>query len=433
MLARSLFLRRIAVVTLLAATALPGHALASAKTIRDAIVETTQNEILESQRSTKASVEAMANAITGDGGLTASLLTINSERFREQITPAPVWELFKATAALPESIALTDQTVQSLMITRLREMQRIPYTAAEKPDYLIDTDSPDTVDQQKFDIFMRYFCDPQSRGGTLSSKTFELKQFRIPNGANYTQQTYSVGCGYASNSLPSRRSILTGTSSDTGVEARQIMSLPTRPEALFFEPVSFPTAIGNSAPNAASANLPSNINRIAPAAYLGAFAQSLQFLVGDAPAPDQVGANADFQPGDYGSFIKGQKEVAVKMLASYPFALLFAERTGTMGPQAAQSVALLLRTKIGEATQNPAILAQIDALKKRQSLSMAEYMNIVAYQLPTSPGYLTRVNELTPSQLKREMVWLTAVQTALNYQRNRWLEILAALEAVGRS
>lgn len=119
------------------------------------------------------------------------------------------------------------------------------------------------------------------------------------------------------------------------------------------------------------------------------------------------------------------------MMASYPFAIMFAERMGTMGPDAASATAALLRTKLSAATEDEAIFNVIRNIERRNTISQAEYMDIVMYQLPLSPGYYARINdELSPTELRREAVWLTAMQTALNYQRNRWLEILAALEAV---
>jgi hypothetical protein len=102
-----------------------------------------------------------------------------------------------------------------------------------------------------------------------------------------------------------------------------------------------------------------------------------------------------------------------------------------MGPNAAKSLAGFMTGKMGKGTEDPAVKAILANLKARQNVSLAEYMNIVMYQLPTSPGYSEYISSTTNTKkLIREEVWLTAMQTALNYQRNRWLEILATLEAV---
>jgi len=257
---------------------------------------------------------------------------------------------------------------------------------------------------------MRYFCDPQASTERLKDQKWRLSGVKNKGGTI----SYDLACGKIIASgdaakLSTRESIL-GPGNEKKPEGLQVIGLPLRPADLFFAPTTHPTTPGNNKDA-------SNTNKMADV-YYGAFAQSLQFLVG---RPEGLPS----------SDINTQAKISKQMLASYPFAMLFAERAGTMGPAAAQSIADLITDKLGSGTQDPVIVEHLENLRSRNSISMAEYMDIVAYQLMTSPGYYERISkELTPAQLRREEVWLTAMQTALNYQRNRWLEIQAALEAV---
>lgn len=331
----------------------------------------------------------------------------------------PLDEIMTTFMALPLSNATVDQITQDVMFNRQREMNRIKVD--NRADYIVDTSLTSNVDTQAFDIFMRYFCDPKARGGSMA----DVKVSKV--GVEYGDQVlnYELGCGYTNNTnIPSRRVFL-GQSADDGPEAAQIIGLPTRPEALFFEATTFPTNVtGGQQPTEAG---PSNSNRLAHV-YYAAFSQSLLFLLGE---PPKAASATGLAAGSTSGYIGTQSEVAKKMMASYPFALLFAERMGTMGTDAAQATAALLRTKLSAATEDETIFNVIRNIERRNTISQAEYMDVVMYQLPLSPGYYTRINEeLNQIELRREAVWLTAMQTALNYQRNRWLEILTALEAV---
>lgn len=328
----------------------------------------------------------------------------------------PLDEIITTFTALPLSNLAVDQIAQDVMFNRQRELNRIKIEG--RADYLIDTSLPASVDSQAFDIFMRYFCDPKARGG--SNADFKVTRVGVPYGDQVLN--YELGCGYTNNgSVPTRHSILGGAEADAGHEAAQVIGLPTRPDALFFEATTFPTKQEGQQNNDVS-----NTNRLAQV-YYAAFSQSLLFLLGEPPS----GAGGGSIAGSPGAYIANQAAVAKKMLASYPFALLFAERMGTMGPDAAQATADLLLSKLGSASEDINILNVVQNIERRNTISQAEYMDIVMYQLPLSPGYYSRINDqLTSEELRREAVWLTAMQTALNYQRNRWLEILAALEAV---
>jgi hypothetical protein len=126
-------------------------------------------------------------------------------------------------------------------------------------------------------------------------------------------------------------------------------------------------------------------------------------------------------------YVEAQGQIARKMLATYPFALMYAERIGTIP---ASTVGGLLATKVQATDTESLTYKRVNDLMNRHMISLAEYMDLVMYRIPMSPGYLQRVQSLSPSDLQREEVWLTAMQNVINYQRNRWMEILVALEAV---
>lgn len=356
----------------------------------------------------------------GIRGVQQALVEQESNSLKHHIRANPLDDVLTTFMALPLSNATVDQITQDVMFNRQREMNRIKIEGRD--DYIIDTSLPASIDTQAFDIFMRYFCDPKARSGTMS----ELKIDKVGVKFGDSVLNYELGCGYTSNnSIPSRRALLGPQLADAGPEAEQVIGLPTRPEALFFEPSTFPTNVsGQGAPTDAGA---SNSNRLAHI-YYAAFSQSLLFLLGEPPvAPTSSNVTA----GSASAYIANQAAVTRKMMASYPFAIMFAERMGTMGPDAAEATANLLRTKLSVATEDENIFNMIQNIERRNTISQAEYMDVVMYQLMLSPGYYARINdELNSSELRREVVWLTAMQTALNYQRNRWLEILTALEAI---
>lgn len=401
--------------TCLSMTLLSSAAFADPEIVR-AIGETTQEELDRLDDILKQSDSKIDSNFES---LKKGLVALEAKEQARQTKSAPIYELFTVLSKLPESIALTHEVAREVLSTRRLVLQKVE-RPDDRPDYLVDTSLESGVDAQSYDIFMRYFCNPEGRGGTLANVTSR----KVDRPYNGSLINYTLGCGRATGAaIPSRTSIL-GGDAHVGIEAAQIIDLPTRPEILIFGAGTFPTRFGD----VAAINAPiSNANR-ASQLYLGAFEQFLLSVAGS--PPDRPGSSARLA-GDPSGYLASQRDVTVKMLASYPFALLFAERTGTMGPDVIAHTVNMLKTSLSMGTQSKQIADQIASLSKRQTISMAEYMDIMAYQLPTSPGYYARINnDLTPEELKREAVWLTSIQTALNYQRNRWLEILAALEAV---
>jgi hypothetical protein len=390
---------------------LPRGAFAGSQEIIDEMHDAAEKDI----QADRLRTDAVAQDVDQE---TQKVLQVKTDIFKQEqkdeSESAEHTELLPAIDLLPKALAQQDTLINDLMITRYRELNRQPIptdsssaSTTYKPEYLVDTSLVTPVDVQAFDIFMRYFCDPNARGGLMKTM-----QFNLANVLYQQRKTnYTLGCGVVSGaSIQTRQSVL--GSGDTSDEAKQIIGLPLRPADLYFNPGTFPTTPGTTA----NGKKTTNTNPLAEV-YFAAFAQSLEFLVGEAPA-----ASND---------LNTQAAISRQMLASYPFAVLFAERAGSMDDVAPQALAGFMMGKLGKGTEDPAIVARLQNLQGRTNVSLAEYMDLIMYQLPLSPGYHAYIeNTRNTKKLIREEVWLTAMQTALNYQRNRWLEILATLEAV---
>lgn len=408
--------------------ALPGPAMAQE-------AELAQNRARDNL--SQMSTSLMQQLLVGEGGLkddvnngletvAKTILEVRAKEKADQTASAPIYNLMTAYNELPGAFATMDAVRRDIMLNRLRELNRVKMPSGDpRADYLVDSSLSASVNTQYFDIFMRYFCDPMARdndqGDSMEDKSFEITA-PDKNGRPFS---YRVGCGSSSTTaLPSRQSVLGKDAMNEGPEAEQIISLPVRPDVLFFNATTFPTVPSNN--KAPTEDGQTNVNRLANV-YYSAFAMAMRFLLGEPPAP--VAANS--LASDPGAFVAAKAQVARQTLATVPFTELFSAQIGTMGPTAAVATADMLQSKLGPAGEDAVILARIDNIRRRNSISVAEYMDVVAYQLLLSPGYYARINtQLNPTELRREAVWLTGLQTALNYQRNRWLEMLAALEAV---
>jgi hypothetical protein len=397
----------------------PSATFAGSSNMTDALEDATSKKAQLDQATAEKETDAVKE---GFRQLKNAMAEDMKQKQREELDTAAIHDgLVPAMNNLSTALTQDENVVKYLMNIRSYELNRIPLAAQPsstlddntivKTDYLADTSWDTPIDAQAFDIFMRYFCDPNARGGTM--KDFSSDQTNVNHGGTSTL-TYTLKCGEISTGDLTTRHKLLGSSDDTTPQAIQVLALPSRPADLFLEPRTFPTTLNSTA--VAGAAAPTNTNPMS-GVYYGAFAASLRFLVGSYP------------PGVGG--LGAQQDITRKMLASYPFAVLFAERSGSMGKDAVQALATHLSKEMNAGSStDPAVQAYMADLKGRQNISTAEYMNIVMYQLPTSPGYYTHISEeLSQSDLRREEVWLTALQTALGYQRNRWLEILATLEA----
>lgn len=389
--------------------ALPAPAFAGPETvllgkdIRDAtdkVIQDHEMQTTEIQKSIEENFKRMARS-----------QMMAAKRQMDENKESISYESLPAIATLPIGISTSDAILEELMKSRLGELNRIPLPD-EKAAYLLNTGWTAPVNLQQFDIFMRYFCDPDSNAGKIESTTWALTDIPADNSGT-RKLNYTLGCGYVKGDPIETRETLIGLDKNSE-EAKQLIGLPLRPGDLFFSLTSYPTL-----PSKYGGSAPSTETNRAAHVYYGAFFQSLQFLVGSAPGN--------------GGTVEGKAEITRQMLASLPFAILFSERVGTMGPEAAKALSNTLQLKLGPAANEESIAVRMRNIQRRQNISLAEYMDIMMYQVPMSPGYYTRISEeFTPAQLRREEVWLTAMQTALNYQRNRWLEILTSLEAVKR-
>ncbi|MDB5478502.1 MAG: hypothetical protein JWM96_997 [Alphaproteobacteria bacterium] len=410
----SRFLSSLCLFALLLAFSVPIQAFADQDVVK-ALQQTTDMRLQVLQQDKKELYIAYGLAFEG---LKKQIIAVNTARFADEVTPDPYVEVIKLSQMTPVGLAVSDGIAQYLMSTNMRQLNRVPVTNDVADLYVNGALNAD-VGIQAFHIYMRYFCDPQSRGGTMEDKEFVQKHVYYKGAM--LDNDITMGCGYVKNSdMPTRATYL-AAKANNGLEADQIIGLPTRADRLYFNAGTFPTTAKKEPTDAD----PTNTNRMAQV-YEAAFSQSMLLLLGDPPAAPQSNDLA----GDAGTYLENQKQVAVKAAATYPFALAFAEQTGTMGPDAAQAAAFLLRTKLAGATTNPDILAQINSLNQRNSISVAELSKIIDYQLVTSPGYFQRISTMRPSQLKREAVWLLARQTALRWEQKRWQEISTMLEAM---
>lgn len=375
-------------------------------------IKLTTNKTIEAN--TLKSKELLTTINESAEKTNALLSGLNADEFKRQDASNVDFNFLGSLRSVPGATAFSQQVAKDILNSRYNELNRIPLdidTATDgdmkRAEYLIDTTAQGgNIDTQTFDVFMRYFCDPLARNA-------EMKNFAYPITDLYrgkTKVSYTLGCGKVSggSDAETRQKIL--GSDDTSAEAKQLIGLPLQPAKLFFNPVTYPSKVSGDTKEV------SNTNRLAKV-YEGAFAQSLQFLIGSAPPA--------------GSSINTQAAIARRMLVSYPFAILFSERVGNLGSHAAVALGEVMKGRYDVATQDPVLLQRIADIQNRKKISMAEYMDIVMYQFPMSPGYYRYIStEENIYKLKREAVWLSAMQTALAYQRNRWLEILAALEAV---
>ncbi len=389
----------------------------SAQQISGAISMAVKEEIQSYEALNKGLVDGLDRAVED---IKANRILIeNAQRLRDAGV-APDDRLLKSLAAAAVGIAGTEIAVRDILQNRLNELNLVRSNTMEPlAPYLVDpTLGSLTTNAQIFEIFMRFFCDPRGRNGTLANVQIETTRYTLGCGAVLSGGGGTTAPAIDTNVL-SRDGLFGRT--PTGENARmrdQLVNLPLRPEAMFFHPETFP--VGQAAGH-------TNTNELAPV-YYGAFSQAMHFLVGPPPDVPNVAEMGD--PARQADYINTQAVIARQMMATYPFALLFGERVGMMGTEAAQQIAGVLLERLGNAASDPYLFQRVQEIEARSTISIAEYMDILMYRMPLSPGYLNYISSLTPAQARREEVWLTALQTAVNYQRNRWLEIQAALEAI---
>lgn len=375
----------------------------------------TRENFFGLQRAFDAAIETVKNA----------LIEQDRQRRADVANVAPIRGIMKSAAALPVSSAFDSQIRADLAKSSQNFFNRVPIAKnAPRAPYIVDSSKPSSVSAALFDIFMRFFCNPESMSGELKGKTFEIKS------VDYGGKTmsYNVGCGHADNaSVATRETVLGKDKAHEGIEAEQLIDLPVRVEDLFFSDTTFPVQPSDGKdPMASSAT---NVNRAADVIF-GAYMMALRFLLGEPPPANTMTNLAT----DKSAAIETKAKIARQALAAMPFNELFAAKIGTMsnnanGTSVVGVLADMLQANMGKATEDPLILARLQNLRKRQNISQAEYWSILMEML-ASPGYLDRLQNLNETQLSREMLWLQGLNIALNYQQNHWLEMDAALTAV---
>ncbi len=359
----------------------------------------------------KVNTEAISSAIKeGTDAAVSAINQATAEKIKAsqgEIGIVPNMDEQALRANSLSAFAASTITINDIMVTRTKQLNGVPVgndpTNIEK---LVNFSDTSPINAQQFSIYMRYFCDPESR-----SKTMTNSSFNVGNGG-------VLSCGDSNHTTAGSSRKKYGLN-DSSPEAREVINLPINPARLFLEPRTYPTADLTLATY--------NTNPMS-ALYYPAIIQSIEFLTGVPPQPPNK-ADLETQPGQ-AAYLETQAANTRKSLASYVFALLAGERVQSMGKDAATLLADQLEKNMPDlATQNVAMNQRILALRGQAGVSLAEYMKIIMFEVPTSHGYIEAINRMSADQLAREKIKLEGLQLAVNYQRNHWMEILAALEA----
>lgn len=333
---------------------------------------------------------------------------------------SPDMDMRSGLAARMGGIPAVEVFIQDLMATRTKQMNGVPIERTTNPNasivniQLVDTSSLKApIMDQQFSIFMRYFCDPLSAAGEMADVNIGL------TGSN------SVKCGNSDTNGANSRASYAASSSvsaeQTALAEREIINAPLDPYRLFFKVTTYPVA------RVADGTVyHTNVNPFA-SLFPAAIVQSIEFLTGGPPETVNKGdLQTDSQRTEY---LATQARNTRKSIATYVFSLLAGDRVQAMGSDMSMRLASLLERYMGEYSFEQNTAARISMLRRQTGVSMSEYMNIMMYEIPTAPGYISAIDRMTPEQAVRERIRLNALQLAVNYQRNHWLEILSALEA----
>ncbi len=408
----SVFFVALCSMTLLGSPAIAGQAT-------QAIANALQGAASQTAQEMEASIQAVGDAIEAAADAETKAMIMLSRKEREasrNVSLDP--NLHKSLMGVTQAAITTDMLAKAMQEGRYKELHLIRPTGPMR-ECLVDSSSGSLAnDPANFDVYMKCFCDPMAQGGQMGTEFGTVcGSRRIAALGNPGPNPYIVDNDVARKNL-------------------QLIGLPLKPYLLLFEPTTFP-----SEPSSAGSPTQPNTNRAA-ASIEAAYRYFERLVLGKPPKKLDIG---DLQTGSgIASYVSNQGYIARQMLSSAPFSRLFAERVGTMinvgmpgaNPHAAKSpaaaAARLLKTNWGALTMDQQVYDIVKQLEEQPTMSMAQYLDIVAYKLPMSPGYLARINQLTPSQLVREKLFLMGIQSILKYQINRWMELSVALEAVNR-
>lgn len=348
-----------------------------------------------------------------------TMITLEKERIRDEATPAIDYDLFYSLVGIPQATATTSMLMSTLLDSRYRELELMKMATGTLARGLVDSTSGSLAnDPANFKVYMQYFCDPLAQNGDMA-----------------TVDTGAGKCGAARIAALGDPGPNPYANTDVARKNLQITGLPLKPSLLFFEPITYPSSAGNIGDPAQP-----NVNPMADL-YYGAYHYFERLVLGK---PSILTIQPDIKTGTgIEPYLTNQGKIARQTLASVPFAMLASERIGTLinapavkgeegSTSPAAAAAMLLGSGYASATTDPAVNALLTQLQTQPTMSVAQYLDIVAYRLPMSPGYLTRIQSLSPTQLMREKLFLMGIQNVLKYKINRWMEVSVALEAVGK-
>lgn len=316
--------------------------------------------------------------------------------------------------------------VNSVMATRNRQLNGVPLGNLNADvGRLVDTSKTNnTVVEQMTSIYMRYFCDPSGNAGKMSQAKVEISGGEV------------LTCGDSDRSGDANAGGSRAKTSRQGYQDAEmasydsdIMNKPMKVNELFFATTTYPVVSSDSMARV-NGQLPKSHKHPYAMLYYPAVLQSIEFLTGS--AEDTIGKGAVDIGSDRGGYMERQARNVRKSLATYIFAMLAGDRVQSMGPDINEKVAKLLERSLGQAAQDGQTKMRLEDLRTRPGISMSEVMQILSYEIPSSPGYIEMINEMKPQELTREKVRLLGLQLAVDHQRNRYMEMLMALEATNK-
>lgn len=428
---------RFSVISLVVAgflSPLPVQAQLETQTLVKAMQETAEKTSQESQANTDRLIKVMAEAAIKR---VDAQIQLEKARTRAALEPAIDMGVMVSLQSVPVASALTALISSSVLESRYKELNLIKQNSVGTlARGLVDSTTGSLAnDPANFRVYMDYFCDPRAQDGEMG-KIGDTAAIAANSAYDVKDETtkYQYKCGVERYKVLGNPGNDPDAQTPVAIENYQITGLPLKPQLLFFEPLTFPMKPSSTATDE------SNTNKLSDLAF-GAYKYFERLILGK--PGDKTKVYNLTTSGGREAYIADQSRIARQMLASYPFAMLFAERMGTMGGGAAQAnsattgalsapqaAAKILRTSWAGVTMDPNIDALIRNLEDQKSMSMAQYMDILMYKMPMSAGYLARINQLSPEQLDREEVFLMGLQTVLKYKINRWMEMSTVYAAV---
>ncbi len=371
------------------------------------------------QKSDAATTEALQQVITNETDrlvdeIHGGTVTEAAKENAQAATTMPDFDMQEALAARMGAMPAVEGFARDIMMTRTKQSNGVPLGNASLAfGQLVDTAvNTNTVTSQQFSRYIRYFCDPRSRMGEIATMEFGRGDDKFSCGSDESNVPESSRAKFA---------VPAGTNAtEQAAQENEVINLPVSPSRLFLEATTYPIAAADLGYKATNLNMYAKL-------WWPAIMQSIEFLVGPPPTRmntgDLKGANGQRE------YIARQARATRQSMAAYVFAQLAGERIQSMGPDMAQRMASMLEEYIGN--NDPNIEERIADFRRKPGLSLAEYMHIMMYEIPLSQGFIAKINApgTTMQELQTKKIELAGLQLAVNYQRNRYMELLMALEA----